>query len=68
MKNMNWNKVIAHCITDLLLFVLSSGLLTVVWNRLAWDNNFAPITFWFAMLMMFTITVIVRYSTHKWED
>ena len=63
-----WNKAIVHCISDLLVFVLSSGLLTVVWNRLAWDNNFASITFWFAMLMVFTITVIIRYSTHKWED
>lgn len=68
MKETNWNKAIAHCISEVLMFVLSSGGLTIVWNRLAWDNNFAPITFWFAMLMVFTITVIVRYNTHKWED
>ena len=68
MKGINWNKVISFSVVDLVMFLLSSGLLTIVWNRLAWDNNFAPITYWFAMLIVFTIHTIVRFCGHKWED
>ena len=68
MKETNWSKVISFSVVDLVMFLLSSGLLTIVWNWLAWDNNFAPITYWFAMLIVLTITLIVRFCVHKWED
>ena len=68
MKETNWSKVISFSVAELVVFLLSSGLLTIVWNRFAWDNNFAPITYWFAMLIVFTICTIVRFCGHKWED